>query len=112
MQSGQVVAQSACDTVQTMNLLPVQVAGAPMAAKVVKCQLKPLRESEYLQSGAVFTQAQLTRLGATFPQGICDWTKKGVGQQPPKGDWLDYTSVVGGRRLGPAPVSTLVARRG
>ena len=36
------------------------------------------------------SDAQLTRLKAIFPQGVCDWTKPGVGQVPLAGTWLRY----------------------
>jgi hypothetical protein len=37
-----------------------------------------------------FTAAQQTRLQATFPSGVCDWSKPGVDERPPLGAWLDY----------------------
>ncbi len=30
------------------------------------------------------------RLGAIFPNGVCDWKRPGVEQQKPIGDWLRY----------------------
>ena len=34
----------------------------------------------------------------TFPDGVCDWTRPGVGQQPLTGTWLSF---------GPSPVNLL-----
>jgi hypothetical protein len=41
----------------------------------------------------------------TFPNGVCDYSKPGVGQQPSV-PWQTYAYGPGGRALGPAPVST------
>jgi len=104
-QSGQQVPQSSCDAVQTPNVLPVQVAGAPPAANILKCQLKPLDKADYLAHGITFTDAEWASLQAAFPTGVCDWTQRGVAQQKPVGDWLTYDDTVGGRPLPAAPVS-------
>jgi len=63
------------------------VAGSPLAGTVFKCQLKPLNVADY---GVTFTAAQQARLAATFPGGVCDWSKPGVDERPPLGTWLDY----------------------
>jgi hypothetical protein len=103
VQSGQFVNQSLCDVVNTSDVLPVNVAGMPAASNVLKCQLKPLRKADY--PGITFTDAQWSDLQAAFPTGVCDWSKPGVGQQPPIGDWLTFAGAVGGTPLGAAPVS-------
>ena len=58
-----------------------QVAGGPLSSDVMKCQLKPLVRSDY---GVTFTDAQWASLQATFPTGVCDYSKPGVAQQGPK----------------------------
>jgi uncharacterized tannase-like protein DUF6351 len=63
------------------------IAGSPLGSDVFKCQLKPLSFADY---GVAFTAAQQARLQATFPTGVCDWTKPGVDERPPLGTWLDY----------------------
>ena len=63
------------------------VAGSPLASTIFKCQLKPLNVADY---GVTFTAAQQARLAATFPTGVCDWSKPGVDERPPLGAWLDY----------------------
>jgi hypothetical protein len=104
-QSGQPVSQSSCENVQTANELPIQVAGAPLAANVLKCRLKPLDEADFRAHGIELTADQLARLQKTFPQGVCDWSQKGVGQQAPVASWLTFADAAGGRALGTPPVS-------
>ena len=58
---------------------PRQVAGGSLPENILKCQLKPLDPADY--APAVLDAAQLARLNAVFPGGVCDWTKPGVGQQ-------------------------------
>ena len=62
-------------------------AGGGLTGDTLKCQLKPLDFGSYPVS---FTPAQQTRLSATFPTGVCDWSKPGVDERPPLGTWLDY----------------------
>ncbi|HEY1911145.1 MAG TPA: DUF6351 family protein [Vicinamibacterales bacterium] len=65
------------------------VAGGPIDANILKCQLKPVDAGEY----ASFTPAELQRLRATFPSGVCDFSKPGVNQ----------TRTVPWASFGPAP---------
>jgi Tannase-like family of unknown function (DUF6351) len=81
---------------------PRQVAGGPLAENILKCQLKPINTADYLP--VTFTAEQLTRLYATFPDGVCDWSKPGVSQQPARSP-LTFAGGPGGRRLPPAPGS-------
>ncbi|KAF1070659.1 MAG: hypothetical protein GAK39_01857 [Variovorax sp.] len=80
------------------------VSGGPLAEDVFKCQLKPIDFASADYAGAVFTGGQQVRLQATFPDGVCDWTKPGVGQVP----WTPTTfrGGPGGQDLPAAPVST------
>jgi uncharacterized tannase-like protein DUF6351 len=82
---------------------PRQVAGGPLAENILKCQLKPLDPSDYLP--AVLSAPQIDRLRAAFPDGVCDWSKPGVGQTPAISP-LDFTGGPGGTPLPPKPVST------
>jgi hypothetical protein len=47
----------------------------------------------------------MSRLAAVFPQGVCDWTKPGVGQQAPVGG-LTFRGGAGGQPMAAMPVST------
>ena len=58
---------------------PRIVAGGPLAGNVLKCQLKPIDQGDY---SVTFTAAELARLQAIFPSGVCDWSKPGVNQTP------------------------------
>jgi Tannase-like family of unknown function (DUF6351) len=62
-------------------------AGGGLTGDTLKCQLKPLNFADY---PVAFTPAQQARLSATFPTGVCDWSKPGVDERPPLGTWLDY----------------------
>ncbi len=80
---------------------PRQVAGGPLAENILKCQLKPLNSADY--SPVVLSSAQLDRLHAVFPDGICNWDRPGVGQQRAASP-LTFADGPGGERL-PAPTS-------
>ena len=81
---------------------PRQVAGGPLAENILKCQLKPLNPADY--APVVFSSTQLARLQATFPDGVCDWSLPGVGQQAAVSP-LTFVDGPGGAPLPPAPVS-------
>ena len=84
---------------------PRQVAGGALTENILKCQLKPFDPAEY--APATLTPAQLARLNAVFPGGVCDWSKPGVGQQEAISP-LTFAAGPGGEPLPPAP--TAVAR--
>lgn len=63
-----------------------QVAGAPRSADVLKCQLKPVDLADYRGR---LSPDQADRLRRIFPQGVCDWSKPGVGQQPAQ-TWMRF----------------------
>ena len=81
---------------------PRQVAGGARTEDVLKCQLRPIAQSDY--TPAVMTSAQQNRLAAVFPGGVCDWSKPGVEQQASVGP-LDFRAGPGGVPLPAAPVS-------
>jgi hypothetical protein len=78
------------------------------AGDINKCTLKPLARSDY-PATVLFTEAQWARLKAIFPEGVCDWGKLGVGQQPSV-PWQTYQNpdgsvIYGGTSLGAPPTS-------
>ena len=97
--------QVTCDADARLKFFssPHQVAGGPLAENILKCQLKPLAFSDY--PGITLSAGQQARLNAVFPNGVCDWTKPGVGQQDPVGP-LTYTAGPGGVPLAAPPTST------
>jgi hypothetical protein len=76
-----------CEQIYPSNSFPREVAGAGVAADIVKCQLKPLSAADYT---ATFTPLQWSRLQAIFPAGVCDWSRPGVEQQGLAGTWLEF----------------------
>ena len=66
---------------------PRIAAGEPLRNDVLKCQLKPVAAGDYTVS---FNTSQFTRLQAIFPNGVCDYSKPGIEQQPAAGIWLAY----------------------
>ena len=101
------IAGSICDQLFTYTGLIRMTAGGPVTNDVLKCQLKPLSRVDH---NVVFTDEEWARLQATFPSGVCDYSKRGVGQAKPR-PWLTFADGPGGRRLGEPPVSHSGDRR-
>ena len=97
------------DLVKTDFATPRIVAGDNNYSDNAKCRLKPLRRTD--DYGAFgLSDAQWARLEAAFPEGVCDYSKPGVGftETVP---WLTYqradgSVVYGGTPMGAAPRST------
>lgn len=68
------------------------VAGGPLTNDVMKCQLKTIDYDDYR---VTFTDAEKARLKNIFPEGVCDWSRPGVGQGSNQ-TWLSF---------GPSPVN-------
>jgi len=68
---------------------PRLVAGEGIADDIVKCQLRPIDQADY---PAPLTDDQHQRMAEVFPDGVCDWSKPGVGQQAPTATWQRYGS--------------------
>jgi Tannase-like family of unknown function (DUF6351) len=66
---------------------PRLAAGKERRGDVVKCTLTDIDFETY---SVEFTAEQQARLESIFPDGVCDWTQPGVGQQPMDGSWPDY----------------------
>ena len=75
-----------CAQMFPVYLNPRLVAGQPLGATTLKCELKPIDRNDYTQP---VTEAQLTTLKAAFPSGVCDYTKKGVAVRASE-TWLSY----------------------
>lgn len=102
-QSTKVTDPAACDADPFLkpSSSPRQVAGGPLSENILKCQLRPIDPAEY---GGRLSEAQLTRLRAVFPDGVCDWSRPGVEQQPPVSP-VTFSAGPGGQPLGAAPVA-------
>ncbi|HEX2692280.1 MAG TPA: DUF6351 family protein, partial [Kofleriaceae bacterium] len=79
---------------------PRQVAGGPVAENILKCQLRPIDPAEYAPVG--LSNEHLARLQAVFPQGVCDFHRRGVGQKSAKSP-LDFSAGPGGVPLPHTP---------
>ena len=81
---------STCSALMPSWTFPREVAGSPVAANILKCQLKPVVASDY---AVPLSDTELQRLRAIFPGGVCDWSQSGVGQ----------TALVAHASFGPSP---------
>jgi len=78
---------TSCEQLYPSNSYPREVAGASIAADIVKCQTKPLNPADY---PGLKERTQWARLKAIFPSGVCDWTQPGVEQQGLAGTWQRF----------------------
>jgi hypothetical protein len=99
--------------VQTRFGTPRTVAGDDIRTLANKCVLKPVDPADY--AGAVSIRdmaAFVAQVKEIFPQGVCDYTKPGVGTQPTQ-TWLRYGTatekLIGGT---PLPVKPANSRQG
>ncbi len=106
--AGQKVSNALCPSgVVNVEGTPRTVAGDAITTDANKCQLKPLRRSDY--AGITFSDGEWTKLQQLYPAGVCDFSKPGVAQQPTV-PWLTYQDargrvVYGGKPLGAPPAS-------
>jgi len=86
--SGQKITdQAVCRQLYPLHGNPRLAAGEPLRENVLKCRLKPADPREYAQP---LTADQVQRLRTIFPNGVCDYSRRGVGQQLVQGTWLSY----------------------
>lgn len=78
---------SRCAELFPIHSDPRLAAGASAGSDVLKCTLEPLRADRYSQP---LSEPQFQRLQAVFPDGVCDYSQPGVGQQPTVGTWQRY----------------------
>lgn len=89
---------------------PRMIAGDDITTDTNKCQLKPLDRHDPDYGSARFTDVQWATLQKIFPDGVCDFSKPGVGQQDTI-PWLTYQDdrgnvIYGGKALPPAPANS------
>lgn len=96
-------ASGPCAQMFPVGTNPREVAGEGTAMNVAKCALKPLNFASY---GVSFTATEKAQLKAAFPTGVCDYSRPGVGQRRPIGDWLSY----GDERTGLTPPTPIPGR--
>jgi Tannase-like family of unknown function (DUF6351) len=78
---------SRCAHLYPTASFPREVAGSSVASDIIKCTVKPVQPSDYKLQ---FTSDEMARLKKIFPEGVCDWSKPGAGQQKPAGTWLKF----------------------
>ena len=83
--------QKITDMTRCAQMFPVYanprlVAGLPIGATTLKCELKAVDKKDYATR---LTDAQAAAIKAAFPSGVCDFTQKGVAVRAPD-TWLSY----------------------
>jgi hypothetical protein len=76
-----------CDELYPPFQDPRLVAGEPLIGQTEKCVLKPVDLKDYRQP---LTDAQLVRLKKIFPQGVCDFSRPGVGEVVVRQTWISF----------------------
>jgi hypothetical protein len=76
-----------CNQLYPPHSAPRLEAGAPLADDIWKCELKPIDWSDYKVS---FSDSEKQRLRKIFADGVCDWSRPGVGRVALKGTWQRY----------------------
>jgi hypothetical protein len=62
-------------------------AGAPIINDRLKCRVRPVDPARYKVE---LTAEQAARLAEIFPEGVCNWRRRGVGQVPLAATWINY----------------------
>jgi hypothetical protein len=89
---------SDCSRLYPVYSSPRVEAGGPLAANVLKCQVKPVNVADYK---VTFSSEETARLKAIFPGGVCDFSKPGVNRTP----------VVPWPSVGPSPQNLITSAR-
>lgn len=76
-----------CGQLYPVAANPRLVAGADLSMKTLKCRLTALDFRDY---SVTFTAEEKALLRKAFPTGVCDYTRKGVSERPPRGAWQTY----------------------
>jgi hypothetical protein len=102
----QALPASACPVLYPAYSTPRIEAGEALRNDNVKCQLKPLKRSDYK---VTFNDGEWAQLKQAFPTGVCDWSKPAV-QQQPAATWLTFAYGSQGTPLGAPPESVVFGR--
>lgn len=82
-----VPASGRCGELYPIAANPRLVAGEDLSQDRLKCALKPLDFDDYPVS---FSAADRGLLRDAFPTGVCDYSRRGVGQRSAAGPWQRY----------------------
>jgi hypothetical protein len=80
--------QAQCAKIFPTTTDPRIAAGGPMTDDVFKCTLKPVDMADYKVAPSA---DQLAKLKTVFPDGVCDYTKPGVGQTQKITTWASFS---------------------
>ena len=80
-------------------------AGGPTTDDIIQCRRKPFDPANYK---VTFSSDELAQLRKTFADGVCDYTKPGLGEQASQ-PWITFADGPGGKPLGSPPASVAVA---
>jgi len=78
---------SKCNALYPAYSSPRMVAGEPLTNNVLKCHLMPIDAADY---DGKLGKDELAELKNIFPNGVCDYSKPGVGQVPTKATWQSF----------------------
>jgi hypothetical protein len=92
----QVYGSGRCERLYPSASVSRGVAGASIAADVIKCQLKPIDAADYK---VTFTPDEMAKLKTTFAAGVCDWSKPGVEQLRVAHTWPRVLVDVGNQKV-------------
>jgi hypothetical protein len=81
---------SQCNALWPSYSFARKVAGGPLDGNILKCRLTAPHPRDYRMN---FSSAEWDRLIRIFPEGVCDWSRRGVAQR----------SVVPWASFGPSP---------
>ena len=76
---------TACNKIYPYFSQPQLEAGQPLTRDILKCTLKAINFADY---HVIFTAAEQAQLRSIFPDGICDYSQPGIGEQPLLGTYL------------------------
>ncbi|GAA1914297.1 DUF6351 family protein [Nocardioides marmoribigeumensis] len=97
------------DALQLHLSTPREQAGDDVANDRVACRLKPLTKDLFSFLLVPLSDVDLARLQKVFPDGVCDYSRPGIGQGPAE-TWLTYgtptTPTYGGTNLPARPAGS------
>lgn len=76
--------QGRCGQLYNIHSDPRIAAGGPLSGDVLKCKLKPIRNSDYTRP---LSSDQFARLKSTFRTGVCDYSRPGIAQEVTHAAW-------------------------
>jgi hypothetical protein len=77
-----------CNQLYPLHSQPRILAGMPVTNDIKKCQLKSIDFRDYR---VTFTASQKAQLRAAFPNGVCDYSRAGVGQVQMEDTYLRFS---------------------